>query len=234
MDRFYINNIVRNKSLTNVEYRIILALLTREHTYKSLSSELNIPITTITSSIDILEEQKLISISNINNELWISCNSKIINEQIEDANKLCEYYLILIDEFNNFTTEKKESLSSNELKRYLTAIEFMSNELLYKIDTLDKVSSILCDLTNPDSYTTDPFLFVSENTIERQLDICQDYYISAELTFLNKKITQDSIENFYEKVSKNAYYDWESSIARTAYEEYLNTELVQITKLEIH
>lgn len=233
MDKGFITNIIQDQTFTNFQYKIILSLMTKENTSTNLAQELNVSLSDIQSELRKLINKSLLTVSPYNSDYYYSCNSQIITNDICTHNKKLHFLRNLIDNFDTLTPKEKELLDSITLNKYLKAIEFICNEFKYTINTLFDATFAIFSLFECTNSSSDLYNFVSKNTINRKVSICQNYYLSADFTFLNKKITEDYITKLFDSVEHNPYFPDEHKIAIEAYEEIVDKESVKITNIEI-
>ena len=111
MDRDYLNKILRSKSLTAMQYRIILTLITGEYTKAQLAEELGVSQQSINPVTKQLLELDLIKVvKTVGRNQYLTCNSdeiiyetKVYNRELEDAQEL-------YNEFKEFSYETVDNL----------------------------------------------------------------------------------------------------------------------------
>lgn len=217
MDRDYLNKILRSKSLTAMQYRIILTLITGEYTKAQLAEELGVSQQSINPVTKQLLELDLIKVvKTVGRNQYLTCNSdeiiyetKVYNRELEDAQEL-------YNEFKEFSYETVDNLDIEEFNKYKDAILLICKQELYTTDSLvnqDSFFSNLLKCENDDItsslYNIRDNLSSSNgiNTTSWAYSIGQDYGINVEYTFINKDITMDYIDNLDEKTTEQEAWE---------------------------
>ena len=223
MDRNYINRILKGKTLTSMQYKIIFTLMTGQFTKAQLAQEIGVSQQSINPVANELLELGLIYVSKTEGRnQYLACNSIEIVKENKKFERNLENANELYDEFTELSGEELRELEDDELKKYGEAILLICEQKLYTVDSLSNLDSYFSNLLNCEDDDITTSITNIQNSLECGSDgkVCTcwsykiwkdcmvEYNINVEYTFLDKNITLNCInehgeDNYYDIINSN-------------------------------